>query len=395
MRVQRSLCFPQKFCDRFTVLLMCTKRMFFNVPSKTDNFVRRVFGKRPGVLPAEVRRFLEGTSVKGVPRIFKAEGAWSRVLWTGSVLLLIACCALQSYVALTSYFSHPTVSVLSNERIEPDPARENHTPLPSVSVCNLNSYGSRLRDAATLALLARYEDAFDALVRGWNSTLGPDRFDADATSPRGPDATSPWGPDATSPWGPDVTSPWGPDATSPWGPDATSPWGPDATPPWGPDATSPWGPDATSPGGPDATSPSDELDKDGFRNAFLSEKYTPSSLYQFASEDERRLLDPDHLALDCHVAAYQGNLVELTPCAAAGPGRQSVRVSGVSTTDLFGCLTFTPPPPGRALPPPGAAGLVLTLYLRNLPPRRAEPLPYAPRYHGIARAGAAGLRFLV
>lgn len=79
----------------------------------------------------EVRKFGETVSVKGIPRIFKAQNTTIRALWLIAVLLSFGILVWQLTKVFVSYFGWPVQSVYKEGKGRPT--------FPDVTICNLYS----------------------------------------------------------------------------------------------------------------------------------------------------------------------------------------------------------------------------------------------------------------
>ena len=95
------------------------------------------------------RYFLEKTSMKGVPRIFK-------------VLSFVTSCAYHVHSSLRCYLSYPVVFTLNEEILFHSSPTE--IPLPSIILCNLNPFNSNLQKATAVQFLRSYGKRFKALI---------------------------------------------------------------------------------------------------------------------------------------------------------------------------------------------------------------------------------------
>ena len=83
-------------------------------------------------LLTELRSFAETTSVRGIPRVMKANSRVTFVVWLIAVLTCAALLVWQLSVLLTRYFQYP-ISTLTVQA----PAWQNPT-FPDITICNLD-----------------------------------------------------------------------------------------------------------------------------------------------------------------------------------------------------------------------------------------------------------------
>lgn len=81
----------------------------------------------------EVRKFGETVSVKGIPRIFKAQNTTIRALWLIAVLVSFGILAWQLTNVFVNYFSWPVQSIYQESKGRPT--------FPDVTICRLYSIG--------------------------------------------------------------------------------------------------------------------------------------------------------------------------------------------------------------------------------------------------------------
>lgn len=82
----------------------------------------------------EVRKFGETVSVKGIPRIFKAQNTTIRALWLIAVLVSFGILAWQLTNVFVNYFSWPVQSIYQESKGRPT--------FPDVTICKLYSMGT-------------------------------------------------------------------------------------------------------------------------------------------------------------------------------------------------------------------------------------------------------------
>ena len=63
-----------------------------------------------GVAMEELRRFANSTSVKGVPRLVRADTSAIRLLWTLAVLTFLGVSLNQTYVLVKEYLSYASAT---------------------------------------------------------------------------------------------------------------------------------------------------------------------------------------------------------------------------------------------------------------------------------------------
>ena len=117
--------------------------------------------------------------MKGIPRVFKTETFGLKTLWIVSITIFFLCCAYQLYVLLSSYLLYPTVSTIYEEDVRIIPSDdERYTPLPSLSLCNLNPFRSNLSNPSTIEFLNAFKKRIYeyARIQSFNSSFGPDQI---------------------------------------------------------------------------------------------------------------------------------------------------------------------------------------------------------------------------
>ena len=125
----------------------------------------------------QVEIFLEKTSMKGVPRIFKTDSRGLKALLIVSIIIFFTCCGYQLYIAVSSYLLYPMVTSISEENINIFVSQlRPYTPLPSISLCNLNPLVSDFSSPYAIDFMASYRNRLlDYLhVQNQNSAFGSD-----------------------------------------------------------------------------------------------------------------------------------------------------------------------------------------------------------------------------
>ena len=113
--------------------------------------------------------------MKGVPRIFKTDSRGLKALWIVSIIVFFTCCGYQLYIAVSNYLLYPTVTSISEENINIFLSQlRPYTPLPSISLCNLNPLVSDFSSPSAIDFMASYRKRlFDYLhVQNQNSAFG-------------------------------------------------------------------------------------------------------------------------------------------------------------------------------------------------------------------------------
>lgn len=81
------------------------------------------------VVKQEFRRFGEGTTIRGVPRIFKGNNRMVRAIWLLTVLSCLGILIWQLYKTFLSYFQWPIDSIYREAHVRPV--------FPDVTICNI------------------------------------------------------------------------------------------------------------------------------------------------------------------------------------------------------------------------------------------------------------------
>ena len=86
-----------------------------------------------GKLKTELKQFVENSSVKGLPKIFKVEDLARKILWIIALIIGVTLGVYQVYQLCVLYFSYST----SRRTIESSEAPM----FPDITVCNANPIG--------------------------------------------------------------------------------------------------------------------------------------------------------------------------------------------------------------------------------------------------------------
>ena len=85
----------------------------------------------------ELTRFGQGTSVKGVSRLFKAKSTEIKLLWSFAVVTCMFIGSYQTYSIISQYFSYTKVTRIVRHKIKPT----EDLVFPNIQVCNINPSG--------------------------------------------------------------------------------------------------------------------------------------------------------------------------------------------------------------------------------------------------------------
>ncbi len=90
------------------------------------------------IIKDNLRRFVRGTSAKGIPRIVKSDEWFSKLLW---LFASLTCLALASYNTIISdYLQYPTVTtVRESKKVSPDPFLLTAIVCNNQPIININS----------------------------------------------------------------------------------------------------------------------------------------------------------------------------------------------------------------------------------------------------------------
>ena len=127
------------------------------------------------VVISQLKLFLEKTSVKGVPRIFKTETNGLKTLWIVSVIMFFTCCLYQLYISFSTYLSYETASSVYLDEMDLIPRS---TPLPRFSLCNLNPTASQyVNKKSTFDLFKSFNTRLEEYVGNLTSKDQKDIFE--------------------------------------------------------------------------------------------------------------------------------------------------------------------------------------------------------------------------
>ena len=85
----------------------------------------------------ELSRFGQGTSVKGVSRLFKAKSTEIKLLWTVAFIICMLIGSYQAYSTISQYFSYTKVTRIVRHKVKP----AEDLVFPNIKVCNINPSG--------------------------------------------------------------------------------------------------------------------------------------------------------------------------------------------------------------------------------------------------------------
>ena len=122
------------------------------------------------VVKKEVGNFCQTTSLKGLPRAFKAEHKGTRVAWTLAVILMLTMACYQVTMLVLEYLDYPTYTVSHEHTFHPI---DDQPVLPTLTLCNENPFSTLKPPVNSYGLptVEEYYSIIDALTQCVNCSV--------------------------------------------------------------------------------------------------------------------------------------------------------------------------------------------------------------------------------
>ena len=101
-------------------------------------------------------QFLKGSSVKGVPRIFRTKSHFLRTLWIISVISFLSIASHQAYLLTADYVEHTTIVSIKEHHVDLTGATPEAVRLPDITFCNMNPFGVDTENFSDIPSLYSY-----------------------------------------------------------------------------------------------------------------------------------------------------------------------------------------------------------------------------------------------
>ncbi len=92
------------------------------------------------IIKDNLKRFVQGTSAKGIPRIVKSDELFSKLLWLFASLACLALASYNGHVIIADYLQYPAVTtVRESKKVSPDPFLLTAIVCNNQPIININS----------------------------------------------------------------------------------------------------------------------------------------------------------------------------------------------------------------------------------------------------------------
>ena len=103
-----------------------------------------------------VLQFLQSTSIKGIPRIFKTKSRFLKALWITCVISFLGMTAYQVYLLVHGYLEYESVMSTTEYNVDLTGATHKKVRLPDMTFCNMNPFAVDTRKITGVPSLEVY-----------------------------------------------------------------------------------------------------------------------------------------------------------------------------------------------------------------------------------------------
>ena len=103
-----------------------------------------------------VLQFLQSTSVKGIPRIFRTKSYFLKTLWIVSVVSFLCVTAYHVYILTLVYLEYDSVISTEEYNVDLTGTTPEAVRLPDMTFCNMNPFAVDTRSIADIPSLGSY-----------------------------------------------------------------------------------------------------------------------------------------------------------------------------------------------------------------------------------------------
>ena len=122
-----------------------------------------IFSKQ-WMMKRQLLEFLQSTSLKGAPRIFRTKSYFLRTLWTISVISFLAMAIHQAISLVVEYNSFPLVVSINKRNLELGTAGSRDGRLPDITFCNMNPFAVNIHECTDIPSLKSYNQRVQELT---------------------------------------------------------------------------------------------------------------------------------------------------------------------------------------------------------------------------------------
>ena len=112
-----------------------------------------------------VLQFLQSTSVKGIPRIFRTKSYFLKTLWVVSVVSFLCVTAYHVYILTCVYFEYDSVISTEEYNVDLTGSTPEAVRLPDMTFCNMNPFAVDTRSITDIPSLGSYNQRVRDLTK--------------------------------------------------------------------------------------------------------------------------------------------------------------------------------------------------------------------------------------